>query len=111
MITAQTRVALLMSSEFRSIDPALRGHWHVLTGYVSLHESSGFIRGARHWPDSTWLINCGFGLRTLKRLEETKLITWHGDDLEVFDYQLYGEDATRASRERLRKASYKRWGK
>jgi len=85
------------SARFRSISPALRGHWVMLQAYCSRRANGGVIQGARNWDAAMWRqILPGGNKNTCDQLVAKGLAKWGGPgsaDLEVWGYSSWNSDS------------------
>lgn len=90
---------------------SLRGHWLALLVLAASYELGGAIPGGAIWSGRRWRLACGFGLRTLKRLESDGLATRSGDDIRPLLYDTMAENRAKQSRENARNSSLVRWAR
>lgn len=91
------RTEHLRKPEFIGSDPTDRATWLCVFGYCSEQENAGRIVGARQWKCRQWQQTCGVMLKEI--LNASRLLTWDGDDLLVWNYPVEKEQVVRAKRE------------
>lgn len=87
----------LRSPEYIGSEPVARATWLNVAAYCAEQENGGTIKGAKGWKDRQWQQTCGVTLDEVTTA--TKLMTFEGDDLVVWNYPVEKEAEIQSKRE------------
>lgn len=100
-----------LQPEWLAIDPVLRAHWRTLICHCGALETSGWLRGARAWSESTWRGLFRVSKKTLRSMAKRGLVEWHGDDLKIAHYDVFAEQTARERSEDRKRAALAAWAR
>lgn len=78
------RTAHLRGPEFVGSSPMERGVWLCVLAYCAEVENGGRIAGAASWKSRQWQQACGVTRNEIDKT--TRLLSWNGEDLIVWNY-------------------------
>lgn len=91
------RTEVIRSPEYVGSEPIARATWLNVTVYCCEQENGGRIKGAKLWKCRQWQQTCGVTLEEINA--STKLLTWVGEDLLVWNYPKKKESIVKKRRE------------